>query len=60
MSWTIKFIRPDTRSLGGEIINYLHFYLLAVSILEKEFHPGLPIIRGAFKLRELISPKYGL
>lgn len=40
--------------------NYLHFYLLALGVLEKEFYPGFPVIRGAFKLRELVSPQYGL
>lgn len=39
---------------------YLHFYLLAFGILEKELYPGFPIVRGAFKLRELVSPQYGL
>jgi len=34
--------------------------LIALSVLEKEFYPGFPIIRGAFKLRELISPQNGL
>lgn len=41
-------------------VHYLHFYLLAFGILEEEFHPGFPIIGGAFQLRELISPQYGL
>lgn len=42
------------------LINYLHFYLLTLSILEKELYPGFPIIGGAFKLRELVSPQYSL
>lgn len=39
---------------------YLHFYLLAFGILKKELYPGFPVVRGAFKLRELVSPQYCL
>ena len=40
--------------------HYLHLYLVAFGVLEQQLYPGFPVVRGAFKLRELISPQYGL
>lgn len=39
---------------------HLHLYLLALSVLEEQLDPGFPVVGGAFKLGELISPQYGL
>lgn len=48
----------DTLALVG--INHLHVYLLTLRILEKELDPGFAIIRGAFKLGELVPPQNNL
>lgn len=51
---------PTVDTLSLIVINYLHFYLLTLSIPEKELDPGFAIIRGAFKLGELVPPQYNL